>query len=47
MFHFSADGYSSSDSFTSDPEQIGNNVTHQRSVVFLSIRSIVKYLVTF
>ncbi|XP_070081662.1 ralBP1-associated Eps domain-containing protein 1 isoform X5 [Equus asinus] len=26
-----ADGYSSSDSFTSDPEQIGNNVTHQRS----------------
>ncbi|XP_059033402.1 ralBP1-associated Eps domain-containing protein 1 isoform X2 [Mustela lutreola] len=25
------DGYSSSDSFTSDPEQIGNNVTHQRS----------------
>ncbi|XP_058939394.1 ralBP1-associated Eps domain-containing protein 1 isoform X9 [Kogia breviceps] len=26
-----ADGYSSSDSFTSDPEQIGNNVTRQRS----------------
>ncbi|CAD7684458.1 unnamed protein product [Nyctereutes procyonoides] len=26
-----ADGYSSSDSFTLDPEQIGNNVTHQRS----------------
>uniref|UniRef100_A0A8C9JFU6 RALBP1 associated Eps domain containing 1 n=1 Tax=Panthera tigris altaica TaxID=74533 RepID=A0A8C9JFU6_PANTA len=26
-----ADGYSSSDSFTSDPEQLGNNVTHQRS----------------
>uniref|UniRef100_A0A8C9CM96 RALBP1 associated Eps domain containing 1 n=1 Tax=Phocoena sinus TaxID=42100 RepID=A0A8C9CM96_PHOSS len=26
-----ADGYSSSDSFTSDPEQIGNNVAHQRS----------------
>ncbi|XP_027828299.1 ralBP1-associated Eps domain-containing protein 1 isoform X9 [Ovis aries] len=25
------DGYSSSDSFTSDPEQIGNNVTRQRS----------------
>ncbi|XP_058163535.1 ralBP1-associated Eps domain-containing protein 1 isoform X6 [Dasypus novemcinctus] len=25
------DGYSSSDSYTSDPEQIGNNVTHQRS----------------
>uniref|UniRef100_A0A2K6TKB5 RALBP1 associated Eps domain containing 1 n=1 Tax=Saimiri boliviensis boliviensis TaxID=39432 RepID=A0A2K6TKB5_SAIBB len=27
----SADGYSSSDSFTSDPEQIGSNVTRQRS----------------
>ncbi|XP_036623119.1 ralBP1-associated Eps domain-containing protein 1 isoform X8 [Trichosurus vulpecula] len=27
----SADGYSSSDSFTSDPEQIGNTVTRQRS----------------
>ncbi|KAM9234521.1 ralBP1-associated Eps domain-containing protein 1 isoform 3-T3 [Dugong dugon] len=26
-----ADGYSSSDSFTSDPEQIGNNVNRQRS----------------
>nr|XP_020829409.1 ralBP1-associated Eps domain-containing protein 1 isoform X3 [Phascolarctos cinereus] len=26
-----ADGYSSSDSFTSDPEQIGNTVTRQRS----------------
>ncbi|XP_077875167.1 ralBP1-associated Eps domain-containing protein 1 isoform X5 [Ictidomys tridecemlineatus] len=26
-----ADGYSSSDSFTSDPEQIGSNVTRQRS----------------
>ncbi|XP_075410583.1 ralBP1-associated Eps domain-containing protein 1 isoform X5 [Tenrec ecaudatus] len=26
-----ADGYSSSDSFTSDPEQIGNSVTRQRS----------------
>ncbi|XP_016060393.1 PREDICTED: ralBP1-associated Eps domain-containing protein 1 isoform X4 [Miniopterus natalensis] len=26
-----ADGYSSSDSFTSDPEQIGNNGTRQRS----------------
>ncbi|XP_055982130.1 ralBP1-associated Eps domain-containing protein 1 isoform X5 [Sorex fumeus] len=26
-----ADGYSSSDSFTSDPEQIGNNVARQRS----------------
>uniref|UniRef100_F6PV67 RALBP1 associated Eps domain containing 1 n=1 Tax=Ornithorhynchus anatinus TaxID=9258 RepID=F6PV67_ORNAN len=26
-----ADGYSSSDSFASDPEQIGNNVTRQRS----------------
>ncbi|KAF6365170.1 RALBP1 associated Eps domain containing 1 [Rhinolophus ferrumequinum] len=26
-----ADDYSSSDSFASDPEQIGNNVTHQRS----------------
>ncbi|KAM6185562.1 ralBP1-associated Eps domain-containing protein 1 isoform 3-T3 [Rhynchocyon petersi] len=26
-----ADGYSSSDSFTSDPEQVGNNVTRQRS----------------
>ncbi|KAM6185563.1 ralBP1-associated Eps domain-containing protein 1 isoform 4-T4 [Rhynchocyon petersi] len=25
------DGYSSSDSFTSDPEQVGNNVTRQRS----------------
>ncbi|XP_037700138.1 ralBP1-associated Eps domain-containing protein 1 isoform X2 [Choloepus didactylus] len=25
------DGYSSSDSYTSDPEQIGNNVTRQRS----------------
>uniref|UniRef100_A0A8C5LAF4 RalBP1 associated Eps domain containing protein n=1 Tax=Jaculus jaculus TaxID=51337 RepID=A0A8C5LAF4_JACJA len=26
-----ADGYSSSDSFTSDPEQMGNNATRQRS----------------
>nr|XP_033794520.1 ralBP1-associated Eps domain-containing protein 1 isoform X3 [Geotrypetes seraphini] len=26
-----ADGYSSSDSFTSDPEQIGNNVSRERS----------------
>lgn len=26
-----ADGYSTSDSLTSDPEQIGNNVTHPRS----------------
>uniref|UniRef100_A0A2R9BXV2 RALBP1 associated Eps domain containing 1 n=1 Tax=Pan paniscus TaxID=9597 RepID=A0A2R9BXV2_PANPA len=39
-----ADGYSSSDSFTSDPEQIGSNVTRQRSV-FLSMKSI-DYTVT-
>lgn len=31
-FLLPADGYSSSDSYTSDPEQIGSTVTRQRSV---------------
>lgn len=31
-FLLPADGYSSSDSYTSDPEQIGSAVTRQRSV---------------
>lgn len=31
-FLLPADGYSSSDSYASDPEQIGSTVTRQRSV---------------
>lgn len=39
-FLFPADGYSSSDSYTSDPEQMGNAVTRQRSVKHLKKKQV-------